>query len=82
MPVTKYLSNKTGLAIRFATASDIPAFEKQVVEGKYDIAHMNPCHYTAFSQKPGCWAIATQKNKQEKGIFVVRNDSPIQSLNE
>lgn len=81
-PVTQYLSSKTGLAIRFATARDIPTFEKRVVEGEYDIAYMNPYHYTVFSQKPGYRAIAKQKNKQLKGIFVVRNDSPIQSLNE
>ncbi|WP_136680057.1 phosphate/phosphite/phosphonate ABC transporter substrate-binding protein [Neptunomonas sp. XY-337] len=81
-PVTQYLSSKTGLAIRFATARDIPTFEKRVVEGEYDIAYMNPYHYTVFSQKPGYRAIAKQKNKQIKGIFVVRDDSPIQSLNE
>jgi phosphonate transport system substrate-binding protein len=81
-PIASYLSVKSGHQIRFATAADIPTFEQRVLAGEYDIAYMNPYHYTVFHQKPGYQAIAKQANKKIKGIVVVRKDSPIQNLEE
>ncbi|WP_415900350.1 phosphate/phosphite/phosphonate ABC transporter substrate-binding protein [Neptuniibacter sp. QD48_11] len=81
-PISAYLSEKSGVKIMFATAQDIPTFEKRVLAGEYDIAYMNPYHYTVFSQKPGYRAILKQKDKRIKGIVVVQKDSPIQSLSE
>lgn len=79
-PMLNYLSNETGHKIKFATAKDIPTFEKRLLAGEYDIAYMNPYHYTVFSQQPGYQALAKQKNKQIKGILVVPKDSPITHL--
>ena len=79
-PIFSYLSEKTGDTILFATAQDIPTFEKRLLSGEYDLAYMNPYHYTVFSQKPGYRAIAKQKDKRIKGIVVVAKDSPVTSL--
>ncbi|WP_417221924.1 phosphate/phosphite/phosphonate ABC transporter substrate-binding protein [Amphritea sp.] len=79
-PITDYLSAKTGYQIRFTTAKDIPTFERRLHAGLYDIAYMNPYHFTVFNQKPGYRAIARQKDKRIKGIVVVRKDSLINSL--
>lgn len=79
-PLMTYLSEKTGYEVRFATAQDIPTFEQRLRDGEYDIAYMNPYHYTVFAQVPGYRAIAKQQNKSIKGIVVVAKDSPIQSL--
>ena len=81
-PIFLYLSEKTGHNISFATAKDIPTFEKRLLSGEYDIAYMNPYHYTVFSQKPGYEAFARQANKSIKGIVVVRKDSEIKNLAE
>lgn len=81
-PITGYLSEKTGVKITFSTARDIPTFEKRLLAGEYDIAYMNPYHFTVFNQKPGYQALAKQKDKVIKGIVVVAKDSPIQSLQE
>jgi len=81
-PICTYLSEKVGHEIRFSTASDIPTFEKRVLEGQYDIAYMNPYHYTVFHEQPGYQAIAKQKNKKIKGIIVVPKDSQLTSLDE
>lgn len=81
-PVNAYLSKKSGLKIQFATAQDIPAFEKRVLAGEYDLAYMNPYHYTVFNQKPGYQAIIKQKDKRIHGIVVVPKDSKIDSLRE
>lgn len=77
-PILKYLSQETQLKIRFKTAKDIPIFEKRMAQGEYDIAYMNPYHYTVFHQHPGYAAFAKQKNKRIQGILVVRKDSPYQ----
>lgn len=81
-PICTYLSEKVGHEIRFSTAHDIPTFEKRVLEGQYDIAYMNPYHYTVFHERPGYQAIAKQKDKKIKGIVVVAKDSKFTSLKE
>lgn len=81
-PVMKYLSDKTSLDIRFTTAKDIPTFEKRVAAGDYDVAYMNPYHFTVFNKTPGYQAVAKQQGKRIKGIVVVRKDSPIKNFND
>ena len=80
LPLTLSLSEKTGYQIRFATAPNIPEFEKRVAAGEYDITYLNPYHYTVFSESIGLRAIARQKDKRIHGIMVVRKDSDISSL--
>ncbi|WP_299791103.1 phosphate/phosphite/phosphonate ABC transporter substrate-binding protein [uncultured Shewanella sp.] len=81
-PVLSELSQNTNIQVRFATAPDIPTFERRLASGEYDVAYMNPYHYTVFSKNPGYRALVKQKDKKIKGIVVVRHDSPIQSLDE
>jgi len=76
-PVLDYLGRSSGLEIKFRTAPDIPEFERRVAAGEYDLAYMNPYHYTVFSRQPGYRAFAKAKGQLLKGILVVRNDSPI-----
>lgn len=81
-PILRYLSEKTGLEIRFRTAPSIPIFEERLAAGKYDVAYMNPYHYTEFSKNPGYRAFAKAKNKSIRGIIVVRKDSTINQLSD
>lgn len=81
-PIFELLSQNANFQLRFATARDIPTFEKRLALGEYDIAYMNPYHYTVFHDSVGYQALVKQKDKQIKGIIVVRKDSPIQSLAE
>lgn len=81
-PVLQKLSQQTGMDIRFATAKDIPTFEKRLAAGEYDFAYMNPYHFTVFNKAPGYVAMAHQSDKRIKGIVVVRQDSDVQSLEE
>ncbi len=81
-PILNHLEQETGLKFVFSTAKTIPIFEQRVAEGQYDIAYMNPYHYTAFHANPGYEAIAKQKNKRIKGIIVVRKDSSIKNIEE
>ncbi|GAA0699913.1 phosphate/phosphite/phosphonate ABC transporter substrate-binding protein [Marinobacterium maritimum] len=81
-PILAYLSRQSGYQLDFETAPDIPAFERRLAEGQYDLAYMNPYHYTVFHQQPGYAAIARQKGARIHGLLVVRRDSPIMSLQE
>lgn len=81
-PIFKQIGERAGVTIKFRTAPDIPTFEKRVSEGEYDIAYMNPYHYTVFSKKPGYVAFAKALDKKIKGILVVRKDSLITELDQ
>jgi phosphonate transport system substrate-binding protein len=81
-PVFEELSSATGYRIEFRTAPDIPEFERRLARGEYDLAYMNPYHYTAFHRQPGYHAFAKAKDKKLKGIVVVRADSPYREMHE
>lgn len=82
IPVLDYLSEQSGHTLRFLTARDIPAFEAACARGEYDMAYMNPYHYTLFRKAPGYRVFAKEKDKQIMGIIVARNDSPLAELSE
>lgn len=82
IPVLGALSERAGLSLRFATAPDIPAFEKRLAAGAYDVAYMNPYHYSVFAQKPGYVAFAKEKGRRLRGLVVVRKDSMIKDMKE
>lgn len=81
-PILKRISEETGIQISFATAPSIPMFEKKLSEGEYDLAYMNPLHYTFYSQSPGYVAIAKQADKKIRGIIVAQKDAKLTSLND
>lgn len=81
-PVLDALQAKTGLNLRFATAPDIPTFERRLAAGEYDFAYMNPYHYTAFHQQRGYTVFAKEKDRLLKGIVVVRQDASYRDLTE
>lgn len=81
-PILKHLSDESGVQLSFRTAPDIPEFERRVLAGDYDIAYMNPYHYTVFHETPGYRVFARQGDKRIRGIIVAPRNSPITSLNE
>lgn len=80
VPLLDRLSDETGYAIEFATAKDIPTFEACLARGVYDVAYMNPYHYTVFQNSAGYKAFARQANKRLRGVLVTRSDSDIEDL--
>lgn len=80
IPILTYISKKTGYQVIFQTAPSIPDFERRLAAGLYDMAYMNPYHYTVFSIRPGYQAFAKQRDKEIRGVIVVRKDSPLQEL--
>lgn len=80
IPLLAELSARSGIRLAFLTAPDIPAFEERLQAGEYDLAYMNPYHYTAFSKTPGYRAFAREKERRLVGIVVVARDSPFREL--
>lgn len=80
VPLLNALQAKSGLQLRFATAPDIPTFERRLAVGEYDFAYMDPYHYTIFHQRPGYRAFAKEKDRLLRGIVVVRRDAPYREL--
>ncbi len=82
-PILSYLSGKTGIALEFATAKDIPTFEQRAAKGEYDFIYLSPYTYSLLNRSAaGYEAFAKERNKKLKGIIVVRRDSPHKSLHE
>jgi phosphonate transport system substrate-binding protein len=73
-PLLNAWSEVTGIRFRFATARDIPTFEQRLAEGDYDLAYMNPYHFTLVNQTPGYTALAHAKDKRITGIVVAHKD--------
>jgi phosphonate transport system substrate-binding protein len=79
-PMLTYLQAKTGYTFLLKTAPNIPTFEHRLAAGAYDLAYMNPYHYTVFHQHPGYVAFAKEADSHLQGILVVHKESPAQTL--
>jgi len=79
-PVVERISRETGKKIILKTSPDIVTFQRQLSEGTFDFAYMNPHHYISFHDKTGYNALVKAKDKRIKGILVVRKDNPAQSV--
>ena len=80
IPLLKFVSEKTGVELKFATAPDIPTFERRLANGDYDIAYMNPYHYVVLNKEVGFKALVHEKDKRIKGIIVANKNSSINKL--
>ncbi|ENV5995771.1 PhnD/SsuA/transferrin family substrate-binding protein [Vibrio parahaemolyticus] len=76
-PLLQRWGELAGVEIKFATARDIPTFEARLMAGEYDIAYMNPYHFTLVNQTPGYTALARAKNKRITGIIVARKGQSV-----
>ena len=82
VPVLDEIGRRAGIRLVFRTAKDIPTFEAELGAGTYDLAYMNPYHYSVFHQSSGYRAIAREKGRRLVGIIVVRTDSPLKDMAE
>lgn len=82
VPLLAEISARSQIRLAFKTAPDIPTFEERMKKGEYDLAYMNPYHYTVFNKAPGYQAFAREKNRKLVGVIVVRNDATTRTLQE
>ncbi|MBT8154814.1 phosphate/phosphite/phosphonate ABC transporter substrate-binding protein [Epibacterium ulvae] len=79
-PLLAELSTRTGVTFRFRTTKDIPSFEACLAAGAYDMAYMNPMHYTIFAEESAYRAVARQSHKRLKGVIVARKGADLDAL--
>lgn len=80
-PLLKAIEQQTGIKLNFRTTVDIPTFEGKLISQEYDLAYMNPYHFTVV-QEQGFQAIAKAKDRRLKGIIVTRKDSTLTDIQE
>jgi phosphonate transport system substrate-binding protein len=81
-PLANYVSSQSGYRVEIVTTRDIPTFERGLTEGKFDLAYMNPHHYTKAHASPGYQAFANEAGRKIQGLLVVAKDSPITDIKE
>lgn len=79
-PLLQYLSEKSGYTIQFQTSKDIPTYQQTMKSGQFDIAYINPYHYTLFHKAAGYEVFAQEKDATLTGVVVVRKDSPYKNM--
>ncbi len=82
VPILKFISERSGHKLVFKTAKNIPTFEHNLSDERYDFAYMNPLHYVIYQKQSGYQAILKDPGKQIRGIIVVHHNSPLKTLNE
>ncbi|MCA1908383.1 MAG: phosphate/phosphite/phosphonate ABC transporter substrate-binding protein [Magnetospirillum sp.] len=76
-PLLDGLERQTGLTFRLDVPPSIPAFEKSLMAGEYDLAYMNPYHYVVASKRQGYVPLIRDFGGDLSGIIVVAKDSPL-----
>ena len=79
-PVLAWLSEKSGIRLRFATANSSSDFSKRLAQGQYDFCYVNPQQYTLLHESPGYVAFAREKGRRLKGILVVNGQSRVAAV--
>lgn len=82
IPVSNFLSQQTGLDIRFTTKPSISQFDQELAKGRYDLVYMNPFQYIQSHEHLGYQAIAKARDKKIRGIVVSHKDSGLDSLSD
>lgn len=80
MPILKQLEEKTGFKFKLIGAPTIPAFEKELLSGKFDFSYMNPFHLLIANESQGYMPLLRDHSKKLQGVLVVREDSDIKSV--
>ncbi|MGD2118959.1 MAG: phosphate/phosphite/phosphonate ABC transporter substrate-binding protein [Chromatiales bacterium] len=81
-PILDRLEQATGHKFVLKGSSSIPAFEKQLTEGQFDFAYMNPYHLYVANRQQGYQPLVHDSGKDLYGIVVVSKNSKIKSVAE
>lgn len=80
-PLLARLSRETGVQFQLVLTKTIPQFETTFLAGEPDFAYLNPYH-AVMAKRVRNYQPVVRDSKPLKGILVVRQDSPYQSLHD
>ena len=78
-PILKELGRRTGFHFKLIGSSSIPEFEKQYLNGKFDLVYMNP-YFVFKATEQGYIPIVRDVGIDLQGVVVVRKDSPVHKV--
>jgi phosphonate transport system substrate-binding protein len=79
-PVVGWLESACKLRIRLDFAAGIPEFEARFLDGRHDLAYLNPYHAVMARRAQGYEPLVRDGQAMLKGVLTVRTDSPVQRL--
>lgn len=79
-PVVRWLESGCHIHIRMDFTPSIPAFEDGFIQGRYDVAYMNPYHAVMAARAQGYEPMVRDGHSSLKGILVVKADSAVRNL--
>lgn len=82
LPVTESIGRACSVQIRMEFSADIPEFESKFLDGKFDLAYVNPYHAVMAHKAQGYIPLVRDGEKPLKGVIVVQKDSPVKRLSE
>ncbi|MEH6502886.1 MAG: phosphate/phosphite/phosphonate ABC transporter substrate-binding protein [Cycloclasticus sp.] len=81
-PILKEVSRRSNIQLKLKASPNMVAFEKQLKEGVFDFAYMNPYQAVTSQQIQGYKPLLKDNGRKLFGIIVVKKDSPIRSVQE
>lgn len=81
-PILKEVSRRSNIQLELKASPNMVAFEKQLKEGVFDFAYMNPYQAVTSQQMQGYTPLLNDNGRKLFGIIVVKKDSPIRSVQE
>jgi phosphonate transport system substrate-binding protein len=81
-PLLQRVGHDAGLCFELRVAATIPEFEQRLLKGEPEFAFLNPYHAVLAYQKKKYQPLLADGEELLTGILVVRNDSPVKSLDE
>jgi phosphonate transport system substrate-binding protein len=78
-PILQLLEKRTGYRFKLRVSHTITEFERELIQGTFDFAYMNPYQLIIANQAKGYLPLVRDYGRQLCGVLVVRNDSAIDS---
>ncbi|MDH5785985.1 MAG: phosphate/phosphite/phosphonate ABC transporter substrate-binding protein [Chromatiales bacterium] len=79
-PLLARLEQQTGISLTFEPSADIPQFEADLMQGKFDFAYMNPYQLTLSNRSAGYAPLLRDHGQNLQGILVVKKGGGIERL--
>lgn len=76
-PILHLLEERTGYRFKMGVSRTITEFERELMQGTFDFAYMNPYQLIIANQAKGYLPLVRDHGRQLCGVLVVRNDSAI-----
>jgi len=81
-PILDEMEIRTGIKFVLSGAATIPEFERDLIQGEYDLAYINPYQVVKAGERQGYQPLVRDVSQNLYGIVVVPSNSPVQSVEE